>query len=41
MKRTRRTIDVALKAKIGLETLREHATIADRRKTIVDSDLLT
>ena len=29
MKRTRRTIDAALKAKIALEALREQATVAD------------
>jgi len=29
MKRTRRKIDAALKAKIALEAVREHATIAD------------
>jgi transposase len=29
MKKTRRKIDAALKAKIALEALREHATVAD------------
>jgi transposase len=29
MKKTRRKIDAALKAKIALESLREHATVAD------------
>jgi transposase len=29
MQRTRRTIDAALKAKIALEAVREHATVAD------------
>jgi transposase len=29
MKKTRRTIDAALKAKIALEALREQATVAD------------
>ena len=29
MKKTRRRIDAALKAKIALEALREHATVAD------------
>jgi transposase len=29
MKKTRRKIDAALKAKIALEAVREHSTIAD------------
>jgi transposase len=29
MRKTRRTIDAALKAKIALEALREQATVAD------------
>jgi len=29
MKKTRRKIDPALKAKIALEALREHSTVAD------------